>query len=78
MDNDEYNDMTPYVSIIATAIIQVVLVVLKLTNILTCTWWLILLPLEIEAGATVITFNVIAIILIVEMYKDYRNKKARK
>ena len=74
----EENDATPYVSIIAATIIQIILVVLKLTNVLTCTWWLILLPLEIEAGATIITFNIIAIILIVEMCKDYMNKKKRR
>lgn len=74
----EENDATPYVSIIAATIIQIILITLKLTNVLTCTWWLILLPLEIEAGATIITFNIVAIILIVEMYKDYRNKKKRR
>ena len=72
------NDATPYVSIIAATVIQIILVVLKLTNVLTCTWWLILLPLEIEAGATIITFNIIAVILIVEMCKDYMNKKKRR
>lgn len=72
------NDATPYVSIGATIIIQAVLVILKLTNVFTCPWWIILIPLEVAFGATVITFIVIYIILIVEMCKDYRNKKARK
>ena len=77
MDNDEYNDITPYVSTVVTLIIQAVLVMLKLTNVFTCPWWIILIPLELAFGATVITFIVIYIILIVEMYKDYRNKKKR-
>lgn len=72
------NDATPYASIIATVIIQIVLVILKLTNVFTCSWWLILIPLELSIGATVITFIIIDIILMVEMYKDYKNKKARK
>lgn len=78
MNNNEYNDATPYASIIATAVIQAVLVILKLTNVFTCSWWLILIPLELAAGATVITFIVIDIILIVEMYKDYRAKRRKK
>lgn len=72
------NDATPYASIIATAIIQIVLVVLKLTNVFTCSWWLILIPLELTTGATVITFIIIDVILIVEMYKDYRAKRRKK
>lgn len=72
------NDATPYASIIATAVIQAVLVILKLTNVFTCSWWLILIPLELAAGATVITFIIIDIILIVEMYKDYRAKRRKK
>lgn len=71
------NDATPYASIIATAIIQIILVILKLTNVFTCSWWLILIPLELAIGATVITFIIIDIILTVEMYKDYKNKKKR-
>lgn len=72
------NDATPYASIIATAIIQIVLVILKLTNVFTCSWWLILIPFELAAGATVITFIIIDVILIVEMYKDYRAKRRKK
>ena len=69
------NDATPYASIIATVIIQAVLVILKLTNVFTCSWWLILLPLELVVGATVITFIIIYVILVVEMYKDYKNRR---
>lgn len=72
------NDATPYVSIGATIIIQAVLIILKLTNVFTCPWWIILIPLEVAFGATVITFIIIYIILIVEMYKDYRTKRRKK
>ena len=75
MDN---NDATPYASIIATVVIQAILIILKLTNVFTCSWWLILIPLEVAIGATVITFIIIDIILIVEMYKDYKAKRRKK
>ena len=76
MNNNEYKDATPYASIIATVVIQVVLLILKLTNVFTCSWWLILLPLELVIGATAITFIIIYVILVVEMYKDYKNRRA--
>jgi len=78
MNNEEFNDKTPYVSLIAVIVIQAILVILKFFEILNWSWWIILLPAEISIGAVVIIFIIIDIIFIVEMYKDYRKQKEKK
>lgn len=78
MSNEEFNDKTPYASLIATIIIQAILVTLKLCGVANWAWWIILLPLEVSIGAVVIIFIIIDIIFVVEMYKDYKKQKNHK
>lgn len=78
MSKEEFNDLTPYFSLIATIIIQAILVILKFSKVIDWSWWIVLLPTEISFGAVLIVFIIIDIIFIVEMYKDYKKQKERK
>lgn len=78
MSNEEFNDLTSYFSLIATIVIQAILVILKFSKVVDWSWWIVLLPAEISLGAVVIVFIIIDIIFVVEMYKDYKKQKEKK
>lgn len=77
MSNKGYNNNNTYVTsgISFFGLLQIAFIVLKLCGVIDWSWWLVLLPVIIEAGITVIFILTLVVIAIVMKIKEDREWK---